>query len=318
MKKSIFLIFPVLLLIVSCDELLHEIVTSYQEHELEESFADVQAIQANLAYGAFEYQGIPGKTDVSISGTLVYPEEAEGTWTSELKDGVLYLDFKLSSFPVFGWGGLDRPDKTVRIEGPEYLRLEAKIGSGSFDVRDLSHERIELSVSSGSLRGEVLTADRLEISCSSGAVHFEDIEADVELQVGSGAAQLRGVQGRLQAKVGSGALQLKNISGDSEVSVSSGVVNLQNLAALKALKVSSGVLNGKEITFAPGGAELQVSSGLASLQVDELTAYDYDLQVSSGNLRVGKARADAKRLTLSHATGVPVRGKVSSGSLTIK
>ncbi|EIM76279.1 hypothetical protein A3SI_10699 [Nitritalea halalkaliphila LW7] len=255
---------------------------------------------------------------MTLSGTLVYPEEAEGQWTTELKDGVLYIDFKLGSFTVFGWGGLDRPDKVVRIEGPEYLRLEAKIGSGSFDVRDLSHERIELSVSSGTLSGEVLTADRLEISCSSGAVKFEDIEADVELQVGSGAAQLRGVQGRLQAKVGSGALQLKDIAGESEVAVSSGVVNLHNMGALKALKVSSGVLNGKEITFAPGGAELQVSSGLASLQVDALTAYDYDLQVSSGNLRVGQERANGKRLELSHAAGVSVRGKVSSGSLTIK
>ncbi|EIM76280.1 hypothetical protein A3SI_10704 [Nitritalea halalkaliphila LW7] len=56
MKKSILLFLPFLLFAMSCDELLNEMATSFQEQEIDESFADVRAIQANLAYGAFIYQ----------------------------------------------------------------------------------------------------------------------------------------------------------------------------------------------------------------------------------------------------------------------
>jgi DUF4097 and DUF4098 domain-containing protein YvlB len=201
--------------------------------------------------------------------------------------------------------------------------IEASSGEITIDNAQASG-KIEVNASSGRITGGRIAGGQVLLDNSSGKIIVETLEAgDAGINVSSGDVQLGTVVVEsLDIKLSSGDLKVNtldsnrteiNTSGKTEIKSGRGEINLEG---------SSGDVN---LTLSDLGApvNVDVSSGDITVTLPEGSAFDAELDTSSGRIRsefpvLGDLTADGDELSGTvNGGGVPIKLKTSSGNIDL-
>lgn len=204
----------------------------------------------------------------------------------------------------------------IKISGPASIALDLKSSSGSMRVANVSNESTNLKVSSGRISASEIKGD-LSIRATSGSLNIDGVEGNVVAGVTSGNADILNVNGNVDYESTSGSLTADQISGELSVALTSGNAKLTNIGALGSLKFTSGNIRAENSGLGPN-TRLNGTSGNFRIQTpSDLKAFNFSLNASSGNLRVGGINT-GKNLEIDNGAASWVRGSVSSGNITIE
>lgn len=204
----------------------------------------------------------------------------------------------------------------IKISGPASIALDLKSSSGSMRVANVSNESTNLKVSSGRISASEIKGD-LSIRATSGSLNIDGVEGNIVAGVTSGNADILNVKGNVDYESTSGSLTADQISGELSVALTSGNAKLTNIGALGSLKFTSGNIRAENSGLGPN-TRLNGTSGNFRIQTpSDLKAFNFSLNASSGNLRVGGINT-GKNLEIDNGAASWVRGSVSSGNITIE
>ena len=204
----------------------------------------------------------------------------------------------------------------IRISGPASIALDLKSGSGSMSVSNVSNESTSLKVSSGRISASEIKGD-LSIKATSGSLNINGVEGNVAAGVTSGNAEIMNVKGNVDYESTSGSLTAEQVSGELSVALTSGNAILTNIGTLGSLKFTSGNIRAENSGLGPN-TRLNGTSGNFRIQTpSDLRDFNFSLNASSGNLKVGGTNT-GKNLEIDNGASSWVRGSVSSGNITIE
>ena len=146
-------------------------------------------------------------------------------------------------------------------------------------------------------------------------MELRKIKGEVLARSTSGSQEFRELVGDLETKSTSGDIDIDVFEGNVRVEATSGGIELQSGSGQVFLRTTSGDIDGYNITI-EGDAELRASSGDIEIDLaNSLDDFSFDLQTSSGSMRVG-SRSSEKNLYMKQG-GFWIRGVTSSGDIRI-
>lgn len=204
----------------------------------------------------------------------------------------------------------------IKILGPSAIDLDLKSSSGSMTVANVSNESTSLRVSSGRISANDIKGD-LSIKASSGSLKIDGVDGNVVAGVTSGSAEILNIKGNVDYESTSGSLTADQISGELSVALTSGNAKLTTIGTLGSLQFTSGNIRAENSGLGPN-TRLNGTSGNFRIQTpSDLKAFNFSLNASSGNLKVG-GTTTGKNLEIDNGAASWVRGSVSSGNITIE
>ena len=194
----------------------------------------------------------------------------------ELSGGTLDLDLREPHWSFLNIIGLifSRPKEEIIValtDDAAIERLKLKLSSGSIEARDVVVKQVEIEISSGSASIENLKAEHLNLDMKSGSIKGNGIQANTSIESSSGS------------------IKLEHLTGPAQVRSSSGSIKIY-----------------KDDTT---DLDIHASSGSIYVHMPESFAGSYDVQTSSGSVRVPDSKRDTKDL---------VKVRASSGSIRIE
>lgn len=249
------------------------------------------------------------KSSIQIAGK-VEDEVKQRLLQTEIVDHTLDLDLtyqNLFNISVFDFTTANRQSVTISLaKGTTLAALNADLSSSKLIVNDAIAQNINLKTSSGSLRVQRLQGQEIHLASSSGKLEGYDLEGNVRAQASSGDILLKNVTGGLDVTSSSGSIKAFDITGNMKAKANSGNVNITQKEGTLTVKTSSGAV--KLTQEKVQETDIQTSSGIVRLQVPKQFAGFYDVQSSSGSVRI----PESKRETSEY-----IKIRTSSGSVRI-
>ncbi len=139
------------------------------------------------------------------------------------------------------------------------------------------------------------------------------LKGDLWVKYSSGDQRIRNVDGNIEGRSSSGRISLEEIDGDIVAETSSGGIELDGFKGGLKLESTSGSLKGDDVELT-ANSYFKSSSGSIDIElVNDIESLNFDLQASSGSLRIGDRRAQDRYID-RRKKGIEIRGISSSGS----
>lgn len=285
----------------------------HAQKEIIKNYSGIESLDIEGGSLEVSYTGNANQTDIDITAFLGSEEDREKDLVFVTVGNVL----KIAHQPHKKSNNYNGPKRYLKITGPENMALKIKNSSGQILVDQVSAEKTLLSVSSGQVKASQIGGD-LILKASSGSIQAQEISGSVTCSITSGISSIEEVGGNLDFSSTSGRLNASNILGRVNAQLTSGSISLDKIGELGEITVSSGNVKAKGVGL---GREtvLKGSSGSFSIQTpSDLTAFNYNLQASSGSVSVGNNLSRGKKLLIQNGTSGTVRGHISSGRIRIE
>lgn len=287
---------------------LSNMLVQAQSTLAEEKFEmdDIKEVEVRGSFCSVSVKGYSGKT-LYFDGEITGSSKKDYTIGYD-RDGSL-LKIWVES-PNNNWG-YTRGQLKLRV--PSGIEVIVDNSSGDVFASDLSGRNIRIEASSGSLEVEDVSNDLL-LETSSGSIELTGLtNGDLKIKSSSGSQRIRNVKGNIESRSSSGRISLDNITGDIEAETSSGGIELDGFRGGLKLESTSGSLNGDEIELT-SNSYFRSSSGSIDMElVNDIESLNFDLDASSGSLRVGDRKAQDRYIDRRNE-GIEVKGISSSGS----
>ncbi len=225
---------------------------------------------------------------------------------------VLKISYKRSG-EKYNWNGKNKG--YIKITGPVALELEVRGTSGNISIQNLESKLTTLQLTSGNVTASQIKGN-LTLTATSGTLQAKDVEGDLNARLTSGNTTLEGIKGTVNYGSTSGNFTVKNIGSQLDVQLTSGNAKLENVKELGLMKITSGNMTAVNSGIGPK-TQFNGTSGNFTVQTpSNLGDFNYALQSTSGNLRVGNTTTE-KSLDINYNAANTVRGNVTSGNITI-
>jgi hypothetical protein len=275
------------------------------------SYSNIKTVEVNGAWLDVSYEGGSG-TEVNVEAYLESNESNQDIVFVTLGD-MLKISYERNSNNS-SWN--NKSKGYIKITGPREVALQLRNSSGSLKVNNVSNKETVLKVSSGKISASAIEGD-LDIQASSGSLKIDGVKGDVIAGVTSGNADIMDVNGDLQYKSNSGSLDAENVGGEIDVTLTSGNARLTNIGTLGSLKFTSGNIKAENAGLGDNTSFNGTSGSFKVQTPSNLKAYNFSLKASSGNVKVGNL-STGKSLEMDNGSGSWVKGKISSGNITIE
>lgn len=200
----------------------------------------------------------------------------------------------------------------LNLKVPHGIEVVVDNSSGDVYAADLSGRNIKLEASSGDIEANDIDNDLL-LETSSGDIELTGLSGNLKSKSSSGDQRLRNVSGNIDGRSSSGRIDLQDIKGDIVAETSSGGIELDGFKGGLKLESTSGSLNGDEIELT-ANSSFRSSSGSIDIElVNDIESLSFDLNASSGSLRIGDRRAEDRYID-RRGGGIEIKGVSSSGS----
>jgi len=225
---------------------------------------------------------------------------------------VLKISYKRSG-EKYNWNSKNKG--YIKITGPVALELQVNGSSGNITIQSLESKLTTLQLTSGNVTAGQIKGN-LTLTATSGTLQAKDIEGDVNARLTSGNTTLEGIKGTVNYGSTSGNFTAKNIGSLLDVQLTSGNAKIENVKELGTMRITSG--NMTAINAGLGSkTQFNGTSGNFTVQTpSNLGDFNYALESTSGNLRVGKTTSE-KSLYINNNAATTLRGNVTSGNITI-
>jgi lia operon protein LiaG len=285
---------------------------SFAQNEITKQYSGIESLDIEGGSLEVTYTGITGQKDVDIIAFLGPEEDREKDLVFVTMDNVL----KIAYNPSKKFNNYNGPKRYVKITGPENIVLEVKNSSGQIVVDRVNGENTQLTVSSGQIKASNIGGD-LILKGSSGNIQAKGVSGSVTCSITSGFSTLEEIEGDLDFSSTSGRLNASHVGGKVNAELTSGSISLDDVGELGEIEISSG--NVKATGAKLGNTtHFKGSSGSFSITTpSDLTAFNYDLQASSGSVSVGKS-SGGKKLMIQNGASATVKGNISSGQIKIE
>jgi hypothetical protein len=314
--------------ISSCSRTPSTVAVEAQVDVVEETFeySGVDELQVDGMFFSVEVSGYTGD---AVEGRIVIPQNLyDGNYVEVVHSksgGVLEVEVKKNKAsipPISGTAviSIRAPHDTtvnlmtssgsITVEGIDGVTIRLKSSSGKIKAKDLSAS-IDIASSSGSQDIQQCKGS-LNIKSSSGRISARDVAGNMSVESSSGSQTYEEIDGNIKAKSSSGRQSYEAIVGDIVGETSSGSITINEQTGMLDLSATSGKLNGHSVKLT-GNSSFQTSSGRISFEFEnDFDDFSFDLQSSSGVLRVGESRV--KGMLILGNGPIKITGKSSSGS----
>ena len=202
----------------------------------------------------------------------------------------------------------------LELTVPQGTEIRLQNTSGDIYASGLSSSRMRVGSTSGDIELDDISGP-LEVSCTSGDIELTNHRGDLEARTTSGDLELSGLSGSLEVGATSGDIEVEQFEGDLWARTTSGEIDLRRGRGAMRLKTTSGGIEGYGLELT-ADMEVRASSGEVELQlVNDLSDLNFDLESSSGDLRVGSRSAEDEMYIKNNSDGHWVKGTTSSGDL---
>lgn len=285
---------------------------SIAQNEISKQYSGIASLDIQGGPLQVSYTGSATQEDIDVIAFLGEEEEREKDLVFVTVGDVL----KVAYNPNRKFDNYNGPKRYLKISGPENMVLEVKNSSGQIFVDKVSGEKTQLSVSSGQIKASQIKGD-LILKGSSGNIQAKEVFGSVTCSITSGVSTLEDIEGNLDFSSTSGRLSASHISGKVDARLTSGSISLDDVGELGEISISSGNVKAKGAGLG-NTTHFKGSSGSFSIHTpSDLTAFNYDLQASSGSVSVGKS-SGGKKLTIQNGASGTVKGNISSGRIKIE
>jgi DUF4097 and DUF4098 domain-containing protein YvlB len=286
------------------------IVLDILAESMEETF-EYSGVDELRVDGRFFTVEVSGHTGDSVEGRIRIPENLyEGNYVEVVHSksgGVLKVEVKKlkATIPRVSEKAL------ISIRAPRDVVINLMTSSGSIAVEGFETDTIRLKSSSGKIEAMDLSAG-IDIASSSGSQNIQQCKGTLTVKSSSGRISARDVAGDMSVESSSGSQTYEEIDGNIKAKSSSGRITINRQTGALDLRATSGKLEGQEVKLT-GDSSFQTSSGRIRFEFEnDFDDFSFDLQSSSGVLRVGESRVKG---TLILGNGpIKITGKSSSGS----
>lgn len=277
--------------------------------------------QEILAKHSFEAEGVEevlvqGKfCDVSI--TEADKVRFEGVIEGKGKSGDFQISSILSGRTLFievtrnidsPWSKLSKAELTLSVPDGTSVRVENS--SGDVVVRDLRSPIFNISTSSGDIKLTGLNGQVL-LSSTSGSQYLYGIIGNIDSETTSGDQELSQIDGDVNTNATSGDIEFSRVDGNVRCETTSGDISIRDFVGALMLQSTSGDISGGQVALT-NQSLLKASSGDIQIRFkDNLEKYYFDIQSTSGFLRIGEMHGEKNLKSTSH--GVEVLGLTTSG-----
>lgn len=285
---------------------------SSAQNSVTKQYAGIESLEIEGGSLEVTYTGKADQTDIDITAFLGSEEEREKDLVFVTMGNVL----KIAYHPNKKFNHYDGPKRYVRISGPENIKLQVKNSSGQVTVDQVSSDETQLTVSSGQINASNIHGD-LILKGSSGNIQAKGVAGSVTCDLTSGSSKLENINGNLDFSSTSGRLNASHVGGKVNAKLTSGSISLDDIGELGEIAISSGNVKATQAKLG-NSTHFKGSSGSFSINTpSDLTAFNYDLQASSGSVSVGKS-SGGKKLMIQNGAAATVRGNISSGRIKIE
>lgn len=283
--------------------------------DYEETFSDIKEIEVEGRFLEVSYEGREGEAGVYMNAYLEAPESS-GLDIKFRKSGSKLKIEVVGDATFTGWNFGSSFNGFISLTGPADIKLNISNSSGTIDVMHVQHERTNLKVNSGSIKLTELEVNNMHLEASSGNIQGEGLYGNILAQVNSGQIRLSEVVGNVEARASSGNLRFENVEGKVDAKVNSGSIKLDSVKELGNLSVTSGSIKAENSGLGPD-TKLNANSGSVQIQTaSNLEDFNFDLNASSGSVKVGE-RDSGKKVKIDNDAAHTIKGTVSSGSIRI-
>lgn len=249
---------------------------------------------------------LEGNQDVEFRGKIEGKKNAD--ITIEYKQSGSELDIWVSK-PNKNWYSSLKGE--IQIKLPKNTSIKVDNSSGNIRAEGIADAYCNLETSSGNIEAREISSENLRVEASSGNIILYDIKANIRAEASSGNVSFENINGNVKAETSSGTVKLNTITGNIEAETSSGDIRLDDVNGALELESSSGDMTGNDIQIT-ANSEFRTSSG--DIQMDfqnDFEDFTFDLNASSGDLKIGEERAEKK---FYYKQGdILIRGVSSSG-----
>ena len=330
-SKLVLLTLVVLMLsssLSSCSRTPSTVALEAQADTVEETF-EYSGIDELQVDGRFFTVEVSGYTGDAVEGRIRIPQNLyEGNYVEVVHSksgGVLEVEVKKNkaTIPPVSEKAL------ISIRAPRDITINLMTSSGSIAVERFETDTIRLKSSSGKIKAKDLSASidiasssgsqdiqqckgNLTVKSSSGRISVRDVDGNMSVESSSGSQTYEVIDGNIKAKSSSGRQSYDAIVGDIVAETSSASITINEQMGALDLRATSGKLEGQDVKLT-GDSSFQTSSGRIHFNFEnDFDDFSFDLQTSSGVLRVGESRVKG---TFIVGNGpIKITGKSSSGS----
>ncbi|MBW3468454.1 hypothetical protein EGN73_11620 [Arthrospiribacter ruber] len=283
--------------------------------DIEETFSGIKEIELNGRFLEVSYEGRSGEQEVFLSALLELPEDRGYELKYRKSGSKLKIDLEGNGdFSVWNFGINSKG--TIMLIGPEEIKLDLNVSSGSVDVMNVHHESMNVKANSGSIRLMGVEVGTGNFTASSGSIRAEAVAGKLQCQVNSGSIRLKDVLGDVDAKASSGSIKMEDVQGRADAKVNSGSIRLSGVKEIGELSASSGNIRVEQSFLGPNSSFHANSGNVRVVTLSNLEDFNYDLSAGSGAVRVGES-SGRKNLKVNNNAEHTIKGKVGSGSIRI-
>ncbi|GGZ35898.1 hypothetical protein GCM10007049_31470 [Echinicola pacifica] len=272
--------------------------------------------ELNIEGGSIEvsYEGIDNQKEIKLTASLGANEQADKDLIFVTIGNTLKISYQSNSN---NWNNnnSNKTKRYIRITGPSEIVLKASNSSGILKVKNIHSAQTILKASSGIIEVENINGN-LHLSASSGQIKAKDIQGDVKANISSGQLEIDKVNGNLELKSTSGMAKAKNISSQLQASLTSGSVSVENIGSLGNIELSSGHFKAKNAGLGANSSFRGSSGAIVIHTSSDLNAYNYELSVGSGMVRVGN-QSNSEGILINNQAASTISGKIGSGMISI-
>ncbi len=270
----------------------------FEAQDVSSVFIEGRFCNVNIKYGTM----VVFKGRIEGNGN---PEDYD--ITSELRGSDLYIEARKRTR---GWDRIS--DAYMELTVPNEVTVFIETTSGDIRAIDLKGESFDFEATSGNIELYGI-GGRIDAKSTSGNLEMRNINGQVYGKSTSGNHDYENIEGNLEAISSSGDIELSQYSGEIRAESTSGGIELERGTGALYLKSTSGDIEGYQLQVS-GDSQFRASSGDIDIEMNNnLEEFSFDLQTSSGSLRVGSRTAE-KNLYLRQG-GFWIRGVTSSGDI---
>ena len=213
----------------------------------------------------------------------------------------------------------------IELDNIEAVDMNIKASSGRITIGDAAaSENLEVKASSGNITAGRIAGNQVVLDTSSGKIKVNALEAaDAKIAVSSGNVQLgTAIADTLEIKLSTGDLEIDTLDSNRTEINTTGETVIKSGRGKMLIDGSSGDVN-LALSALDAPVNIDVSSGNITITLPEGSAFDVQLDTSSGRIRsefpvLGDLTADNDELKGTvNGGGIPVTVKTSSGDIKL-
>lgn len=169
------------------------------------------------------------------------------------------------------------------IEVPRETEVEASVGSGTEELRDIRGP-VKLTTGSGNINARRVEREAT-FSTGSGSIDAGELGDDVRASTGSGSITLSGAKGDIRGNTGSGTIHVSSAGGRVQLSTGSGSITVNGAANDVNVRTAAGSITVTGNPAANSSWEMHTASGSVDLLVPPSANFLFSANAVSGGIR---------------------------------